>query len=92
MAGLSVELASSKLANEALRSQLQDSRKGQRKRVAIDPNQSFADVDSIRNAQKAVAAAEVAKKAKTKSDKELKLASEQAGSLRMEDMVFQFQI
>jgi len=92
MAGLSVELASSKSANEALRSQLQDSRKGQRKRVAIDPNQSFADVDSTRNAQKAVAAAEVAKKAKTKSDEELKLASEQAGSLRMADMVFQFQI
>jgi hypothetical protein len=37
-------------------------------------------------AQKAVAAAKVARKAKkTKSDKELKLASEQAGSLRMED-------
>jgi hypothetical protein len=38
------------------------------------------------------AAAEVARKAKTKSDKELKLASEQAGTLRTEDMVFEFQI
>jgi hypothetical protein len=86
--GLS-ELASTKSATEALRSQLQGSKKGQRKRVTIDPNQTFADVDSIRNA---VAAAEVARKAKTKSDKELKLASEQAGSLRAEDMVFEFQI
>jgi hypothetical protein len=67
-------------------------KKGQRKRVTIDPNQTFANIDSIRNAQKAATAAEVTKKAKTKSDKELKLASEEAGSLRMEDMVFEFQI
>jgi FKBP-type peptidyl-prolyl cis-trans isomerase 2 len=91
MAGPSVELAGTKSATEALRSQLQDSNKGQRKRVTIDPNQTFADVDSIRNAQKAVAAAELARKAKIKSDKELKLASEQAGSSRMEDMVLEFQ-
>jgi hypothetical protein len=86
--GLS-ELASTKSATEALRSQLRDSKKGQRKRLTIDPNQTFADVDSIQNA---VAAAEVARKAKTKSDKELKLASEQAGSLKTEDTVFEFQI
>jgi hypothetical protein len=92
MAGLSVELASTKSAIEAMRSQVQDLKKGQRKRVAIDPNQTFADIDSIRNTQKVVAAAEVAREAKTKSDKELKIASEQAGSLRMEDMVFEFQI
>jgi hypothetical protein len=92
MAELSVELASTKSATEALRSQLQDLKKGQRKRVTIDPNQTFANIDSIRNAQKAATAAEVTKKAKTKSNKELKLASEEAGSLRMEDMVFEFQI
>jgi len=68
IAELSVELASTKSTIEALRSQLQDSKKGQRKKVAIDPNQTFADVDSIRNAQKAVAEAEVARKVKTKSD------------------------
>jgi len=87
MAGLSVGLVSTKSAIEALKSQLQDSKKGQRKRASIDPNQTF--VDSARNAQKAVAEAEVARKAKTE---ELKLASEQAGSLRMEDMVFEFQV
>jgi hypothetical protein len=86
--GLS-ELASTKSATEALRSQLQDSKKGQHKRVTIDPIQTFADIDSIRNA---VAAAEVARKAKTKPDKELKPASKQAGSLRTEDMVCEFQI
>jgi hypothetical protein len=63
MAGLSVELASTKSATEALRSQLQDSKKGQRKRVTIDPNQTFANVDSIRNAQKA-AGSEVAREGK----------------------------
>jgi hypothetical protein len=71
MAELSVELASTKSATEALRTQLQDLKKGQRKRVTIDPNQTFANIDSIRNAQKAATAAEVTKKAKTKSDKEL---------------------
>ena len=64
VAELSVELANAKSTIEALRSQVQDLKKGQRKRVAIDPNQTPANVDSIRNAQKAVAAAEVAKKLK----------------------------
>jgi len=92
IAELSVELANAKSTIEALRSQVQDPKKGQRKRVTTDPNQTFANVDSIQNAQKAVAAAEVAKKAKTKSDNELRMASEQVGSLRMEDMMFEFQI
>jgi len=92
IAGLSVELANAKSTIEALKSQVQGLEKGQRKRVAIDPNQTIANVDSIRNAQKAATAAEVARKAKTKSDNELRLASEQVGSLRMEDMMFEFQI
>jgi hypothetical protein len=33
-----------------------------------------------------------AREAKTKSDEALKLASEQAGLLRMEDMVFELQV
>jgi hypothetical protein len=51
MAELSVELASTKSATEALGSQLQDLKKGQRKRVTIDTNQTFANIDYIRNAQ-----------------------------------------
>jgi lysophospholipid acyltransferase (LPLAT)-like uncharacterized protein len=53
MAGLSVTRASQyKSAIEALRSQVQHLKKGQHKRVTIDPNQTFADIDSIRNARK----------------------------------------
>jgi hypothetical protein len=73
---------------ESSRAQVQGLKKGQRKRATIDPNQTFADIDSTRNAQKP---AEAAREVKTKSDEELRLASEQASSLGMEDMMFEFQ-
>jgi hypothetical protein len=91
-AGISVELANVRSANEGLRSQLDLKTSGQRKRVTLDPNQTFADIDSIKKAQEAAALATAAREAKTNSDEALKLASEQAGSLRMQDMIFEFQV
>jgi hypothetical protein len=92
LAGMSVEFANAGSANEGFRSQLDLKTGGQRKRVTLDPNQTFADIDSIKKAQEAVASATAAREAKIKSDEALKLASEQAGSLSMEDMVFEFQV
>jgi hypothetical protein len=93
IAELSVELANANSTIETLRSQIQDLKKGQRKSVTKDPNQTPANVGSIlRSAQKVVATGEAARKTKTKSDNELRSASEQAGSLTMEDMMFEFQI
>jgi hypothetical protein len=92
LASMSVELANVRSANEGLRSQLDLKTRDQRKRVTLDPNQTFADIDSIKKAQEAATSATAAKEAKTKSDEALKLASEQAGSSRMEDMVFEFQV
>jgi len=39
------------LAIEAMKSQVQDAKKGQHKRATKDPNQTFVDVDSIRKFQ-----------------------------------------
>ena len=90
---MSVELATAKAANDGLQNQLDDLKtRGQRKRVALDPNQTFANIDSIKKAQEAASLATVAKESKTKSDEALKVASEQAGSLRLKDMMFEFQV
>jgi len=73
--------------------QVQNLKKGQRKRVTVDPNKDDLQQEKCgKSAKKAAAAAKVAREAKTKFDEELRLASEQAGSLRMEDMMFEFQI
>ena len=92
LAGMSVELANARPAKEGLRSQLDLNTKGQRKRVTRDPNQNFADIDSIKKAQEAAASATATRETKTKSDEALELTSEQAGSLRMQDMMFEFQV
>jgi hypothetical protein len=91
-AGISVELANVRSANEGLQSQLDLKTGGQRKKVTLDPNQTFADINSIKKAQEAAALATAAREAKTNSDEALKLASELAGSLRMQDMMFEFQV
>jgi hypothetical protein len=47
---------------------------------------------SIKKAQEAASLATAARESKTKSDEVLRVASKQAGSLRLEDMMFEFQV
>ena len=56
-AGMPVELVNVRSPNEGLRSQLGLKTRGQRKSVALDPNQNFADIHSIKKAQEAATSA-----------------------------------
>jgi hypothetical protein len=90
---MSVDLATAKAVNDSLQNQLDSLKtRGQRKRVTLDPNQTFADIDSVKKAQEAASLATTVRESKTKSDEALRVASEQAGSLRLEDMMFDFQV
>jgi hypothetical protein len=60
LAGMSVELANVRSANKGFRSQLDLKTRRQRKRVILDPNQTFADIDSIKKAQGVAASDSVA--------------------------------
>jgi hypothetical protein len=90
---MSVDPATAKAVNDSLQNQLDSLKtRGQRKRVTLDPNQTFADIDSVKKAQEAASLATTVRESKTKSDEALRVASEQAGSLRLEDMMFDFQV